>query len=134
VTDVRASQDTLTDDDPTGLRVLEGVGLSAGNDLSNVVPAIWDLPVTLAQGTFSGNLGTLTLQPHAGFDGDTDPDPESFTLLFGGDPGTGANAWDSTEEVEFAAAVSSDSVIIPEPSAVLLALIGLASIFWSNRR
>jgi hypothetical protein len=115
VTDIRASQDTVSNNDPTGRRVLESVGLAAGNDGSAPLAAAWSFPAVLATGTFSGTAGTLTLQPHAGFDGDSDPDPQSFTLLYGGDPGTGINAWDDSSEVEFAQLVQSSTVTIGVP-------------------
>jgi hypothetical protein len=111
-----ALQDTFTPD-PSGRRVLEGIGLVAGSDDSAPLPAVWDYPVKLAQGTFAGNAGHLTVRPTPF--ANVSPGIDAVKLLFG-NPNNGILGWDDPTEFEFAAVVVSDTVRIPEPATLVL--------------
>lgn len=93
--------------------ILEGIGLVP----QNTVNPVWDFPVKLASGTYSGTIGTLTVR---------DVDPVAGM--------NGINLTYSLNGVESAAVVSWGTATIPEPSTGGMLLMGCLLSGWAAKR
>jgi len=101
--------------------VIEDVALRPGDAGNGVV---WDHPVLLATGTYTGTVGSLTLQERLSSDPPTgDRQLDSGVNLLYGDPAVG---WDNLSKIEAAAVVLPHTVWVPEPAATTLILSALS--------
>jgi hypothetical protein len=112
-------------------RVLQGIGLTPGTRNSRTGPVVWESNVLLANGVYTGGLGTLSVRAGAK-DGDG-----GFVLLIGDDGGVwhGGNTTASGIEPFRAVPVLPDVVaIVPEPGTFVLAGLGLVTLLPLVRR
>jgi hypothetical protein len=101
--------------------VLQGVGITPGNQVGNIQSASWTAPVKLAQGTYSGEVGMLTVQVHTG----------AFINLL-----NTVASWHGPGNVSPAEQVIPMTVPIPvpEPTMVGLLALGLTGMLARRRK